>query len=247
MAKRVLGAFLATNDPIPGRRIQLTEADIRDLAEHLRPDDQLSANHDERVLIPTRIVLAELRRTPSGSLGLWVESEVDEETLVDFPERFGYSVGYGRELIAANPDSSLPLLQLVVDSENFTDEQLHGTVAALGAHFNVTAGWWLQYSELPPPVVILGLGIQFVASVPPAVLRGMLVDAIKGWLFKGRSGTPTEFRLNLRDETREISAFIRTSDPDVFGRAVELLREVLPQEGVAYEYEDDDQAYRKIR
>ncbi|MBF6606994.1 MAG: hypothetical protein IVW53_15615 [Chloroflexi bacterium] len=90
---------------------------------------ELHVSHDEHVTINARCTKAELRRTGSGSLGLWVEHDVDERDLARFGDHFGYSVGWATEAVPLDPSSRLPELQLIVDSENFADEEFDGAVA----------------------------------------------------------------------------------------------------------------------
>lgn len=215
MATRTIGAYIATSDPIPGRRRQLTEDDIRTLAEHTQLGPvELRVMHDEHVTISARCTKAELRRTDSASLGLWVEHDVDERDLERFGDHFGYSIGLATEAVPADPSSRLPELQLMVDSENFADEEFEGAVADLRPRFNVSAGWLSQYQELPPPNVIIALALQFVASVPGDLLKAALYDVLKGRLFHPRCGTPTVFTFKLREAGREISARV-TPDPPI--------------------------------
>jgi len=247
MAKRVLAGFLATSDPIEGRRHQLTEQDIRDLAEHVTVDDRLHLSHDERVVIPTRLVKAELRRTDSGSLGLWVEHEMEEEDAALLPSSYGYSVAFSREASPGEANSDLPEMQLVVDGANFSDEDFDGALADLRKHFNVSAGWMQQYSELPPPHVFIALGIQFVATIPVHLLRSLIVDAIKNRFFRPASMQPTVFTFSLREMDKEIKARIETSDPEIFGQGVELLRDAIDSESHLVEYDAENDTWKHVR
>ncbi len=246
MAKR-FSAFLATSGPVPGRSRTLSEDDIRSLAGSLTPGEPLTWNHDDRTHVDARIVAADLRRTPDDELGLWVEVEVDDQVFEALPDRFGFSVGFGREDFPLDPESDLPTIQLAVDSENFSEDDLVGALTALQANFNVSAGWFDQYSELPPPVVIIGLGLMFVQTIAPEVLKSVLVEAIKDRLFHPRSGRPTLFHVHLKSTDREIRAHIETSDPDVFREAAGLLRDLVGREGEAFDFLPGENDWKRIR
>jgi hypothetical protein len=246
VATRTIGSYIATNDPIPGRRRQLTEDDIRALAEHTRVGPvELHVSHDEHVTINARCTKAELRRTGSGSLGLWVEHDVDERDLARFGDHFGYSVGWATEAVPLDPSSRLPELQLIVDSENFADEEFDGAVADLRLRFNVTAGWLLQYQELPPPNVIIALALQFVASVPGDLLKAALYDILKSRFLHPRSGTPTVFTFKLREASREISARIATADPEALASALNSLERIVSGEPDRYEFDASKEEWRQ--
>jgi hypothetical protein len=249
VAKRVVGAFLATSDQLPGRRHLLSEDDIRSLAEQIEigSDEPISVNHDSRRRIHRRIVATEVRRTGSGSLGLWVETELDEDDLALFPDGFGYSVAFAKELIELDPSSTLPVLQLVVDDENFTELEFEQTVDALRGTFNVSAGWYQQYQELPPPVVILLLGLKFVLEIPPEALKSVLVDAFKDRFLKQSTGRATIFQLRLRGgPSGDVAAYVETSDPEVFGDAMATIREAIRHSDSGAEFDPQTRDWRRI-
>ncbi|HEY5487492.1 MAG TPA: hypothetical protein VIK06_07585 [Candidatus Limnocylindrales bacterium] len=252
MAIRTIGAYIATSDTIPGRRRQLTEEDIRSLAEHAEAGPvELDVNHDEQVTIRALCTKAELRRTDSGALGLWVEHEVDESDLERFGDRFGYSVGYATQAVRADPTSDLPVLQLIVDSENFADDVFEGAIADLRVQFNVSAGWLLQYQELPPPAVIIAIGLQFVASAPWDLAKAALYDVLKSRFMHPRGGTPTVFKFKLREidpeteKRREISAQVITADPKMLGLALNALEDISANDANRYEFDSSKGKWRQ--
>jgi len=117
MGKVQIAAFAATSDEIPGRRFH-------------RPDDPLYHNHDQRLPVSSRLLLAEMRRTDSGSLGLRVEREIDEDDLARLGDSGGYSVTFAKEAVALDPGSDKPTEAAAA----------HGLAEAFGADEVVMVG-----------------------------------------------------------------------------------------------------------
>jgi hypothetical protein len=246
MATVTLSGYLASNNPIRGRRMQLTEEDIYALAELARPGYPFHYDHDLRVLVAAHVVSSELRRTDDNYLGLWVEVEIDEEELAKYPDVRAFSVGVGRQVVEAAGESDRPPIKVALDSENWSDEQLAGLVSELRPQFNVAAGWMLRYGELPPPIAMIALALQWVASIPPDVLTSMISDAFVHWLMRPGADRVTEFSFDLIDEDRTIKGHIKTDDPDMFRDALGFLRDVCFREGEQFEWDPETKQFRRI-
>jgi len=243
----ILTGYLATNNPIPGRRMQLTEEDICALAEVVRPGYPFHYDHDPRVLVAANVVSSELRPTVDNCQGLWVEVEIDEVEYAKYSDVRAFSVGIGRQVVEAAEESDRPPIRVALDSENWSDEQLRELVSELDPHFNVAAGWMLRYGDLPPPIVMVALALQWVASIPPDVLKSTITDAFARWLMRPGSERRTEFSFDLIDEDRTVNSLIKTDDPEMFREALGFLRDVCSRPGEQFEWDPETRQFLRIR
>ena len=94
---------------------------------------------------------------------------------------------------------------------------------------------------------MIALLLQFVSTIPPDVLRSLIVDAVKDRLFKPASGKATVFTLTIREPGREVRARIETSDPAVLGDGVAMLRDALDLDSEFLEYVPGPKEWRRLR
>ena len=169
MSKRVIASgFLATSDVVPeyGEAV-LSEDDVRALHRAYSTSSvPMYSNHDPSKVIPVNSVTADLRRTDTGSLGVWIEVEIDE---ADWDPSFtGWSFGWFREEVSPAPESLRPPIQFGADPALFTLEEREA-LASLQKVFNVRGGRYYQFSAVTdqhPATVILVLLAETLRAVP---------------------------------------------------------------------------------
>lgn len=77
----IVDGFVITNNRVAAYGgVQVSEEELSRIADQIRHSGvPMLANHDERLRLKPRLLNVDVRPTPSGALGVWVEFETDEE------------------------------------------------------------------------------------------------------------------------------------------------------------------------
>ena len=123
------------------------------------------------------IQLVELRKTPSGSVGIWVEFDVDEEEWNRLGHIGGFSVAVIEPVQDDQPvvDLGKPELKLVVDAGLLDAETFKRVREELSVHFRVSGGLLYQFSIIPPVKVIIEISVATLVSLPAGVLEQLSI------------------------------------------------------------------------
>lgn len=151
IARRVRG-FMATTDPLSVYGgVQLPEQAIRELVEMIRLGPlPLQVQHDDRYRLNPKVIVAEVRRTTTGSLGAWVELELDPDEWNTVADMKGFSVATIGNYSSPDLAARKPILLFSADAGEFDRQDYEAAVRKLSDHFAVGGGnstsfpSWLQ-------------------------------------------------------------------------------------------------------
>jgi hypothetical protein len=243
VASRHIGTFLATEDQDPERAIRLSVDALQTIADNVNSGSlPLHAEHDERrPLSLTAIPLAELRSTVTGTQGVWVEFEVDEDEVEAAGSYIGgLSVSYIANPVQPDISSGKPPLVLATDSRYFTEEMREEAQQRLSEDFAVGGGPLMQFSAIHEGVILLEFARQTLDSFPPAVLAAIFVGALSRFLHVG-GAERSAFKFQITDGDRKVRAQLRTSDVESLREAVQALRSEVERSPVAQLLEFDEE------
>lgn len=110
MATKVLKMFLVTSDPIEKYGgIYISPALMPMIAEQVRGGHiPWYIEHDARHTFEPRLLLADVRETEVGSVGIWVEIEIDERDWDRVAHTIGISVAIIGDQFQLDADSGKP-------------------------------------------------------------------------------------------------------------------------------------------
>ncbi|MFC0503553.1 hypothetical protein [Micromonospora costi] len=229
--------FVATTDPLDAYGgISVPEQSLRNLMERLNSGSQsMTGHHDGLLPVRTRSVKAELRPTPRGGVGLWVEGEADEAEWTALGEVGGFSVGGRMDLAEEHwPAQPKAALRVSADLGWFPPEDLVAALRLMSRDFGVRGSHLLQLSALPPARIILEVALPVVAALGPNLAASALWDGLKLLLlrFQAKKGAlarqepdvpipPPVFEFDVvgADDFRA-TAQLRTEDPEVLKLAL---------------------------
>jgi hypothetical protein len=114
------------------------------------------AQHDSRLPMTFEVISAEIRPTQDGTLGVWVEVDVDEDEW----ERGGGDLRRGWSVTLTQPFLQVPAegaphVELNVDAAHFLEEDIEAAARELSSHFSVEVRRMYQFSVVPPPNIYL--------------------------------------------------------------------------------------------
>jgi hypothetical protein len=139
MAKTVQG-FIATSGFVPlyGRAV-LSEEDVRTIYERIKAGGiPITPHHDERNTPAARYRTIELRRTPTGDLGVWAEVEFENEA--EAAKYGGWSIGWFADTDTGDEQDPRPPVRFGADVFHFTDDEREAAAAPLRSVFQVLGG-----------------------------------------------------------------------------------------------------------
>jgi hypothetical protein len=216
VGKDIVKGFVATTDEVPVfGGVQLTEEALHELAKALSAGKvPMLADHDPRKPIEASILVAEVRPTERGSLGVWIEVEVPEGAVDGMR---GFSYGAAMSVLRVGPEDAPPV-GLFVDPSRATEAEIEQAADALAAvGLRVEAGVYLQFALSPEAVIVLSIALEALISIGASAIW----DGIKKLVHPGES---TELRFQLeRADGEKITALVRTTDPGVAQTAIEEL------------------------
>lgn len=219
---------MATSAPVPGYGgIALSEEGIVMIAKELQTGKiPHSINHNAIQRLDTDIRLIELRRTDSGSLGVWVEMYVDENQWRSEGHLGGFSVTVVSDTLDPDTTSRKPVIELFADAGQFDDEAFQDTVEALRKDFAVGGGRLYQFSIEPPPNVIVEIAVSTIGGAASILLAGAL-SMIFAKLFKPKHAHESIFTIRVRDGNKVQNCRLTTSDPEIAKIAAETWKDAV--------------------
>ena len=210
---------------------------------------QMTADHDGRKRLNPRWINAEIRRTERGSLGVYVDFEVDEDEWAKYG-RVGWSVSGTVWVWKASQENSSPALSVQADASHFDGQALEAAIKALCPHFAVSGGLLYQFSEIPPARIMIEMALLTLQVIPINLISSALYDGFRHFLRPRRADKSIfEFRISDEERNRSINARIETSDPDILRSALTQMQTLYSgrPEDDTYEFDDQDQEWRTLR
>lgn len=244
MANIIVSGFIATTDPVPAYGgVALSEETIKEMASSIRlGDSQMPVAHDGRRALNLCVLGAEIRRTDRGSLGVWLELEVEEEEWKRYGDLRAFSVGMIEHLVKPTGDSE-PFIGIYADAAHFDEQLLAEVEAKLKSSFVVGVGRLYQFSELPPPNVIIEMTMVALQALPGNLLGAVLYDALK-MLLKPKHAPRTVFRFRLKDKQRWVEGYLETDSEVVAREAVRSLPQLASAQAGDQAFEFDSKKKR---
>lgn len=237
--KRVAG-FVATTDPLEAYGgIRLAEEALRSMHDQfVRGEVPMNGHHDSLLPIRTRNLVASLRPTERGGLGLWLEVDVHEEDW----DRSGLARGWSysaQEQIPPEewPTPTQPVVSVTIAAGRFANADLIAALQLINRGFPVAGSRLFQFSALPPARIIVDMVWPVLTALGPNLAASAIWDGLKLLVLRFQvrkerareSGTGpvpidkpiVEFHIAGGD-FRAIAA-VRTEDPDVLQKAMEVM------------------------
>jgi hypothetical protein len=242
--------FVVTDDPVDvygGVRIDTGE--IPRIAEQIRNKGlpTMPVNHDERVRLKPRVLNVDVRNTDSGSLGVWIEFEIDEETWRAAGDLRALSISTIETYKGAPGDPSKPLIQVASDAAHWDDDLRDEVAVALSPHFNVNSGRLYQFNLEPPAKIIVEFGVpllQLIQSVGINVFSSALWDGLKLFWPAGQSKR-TFLVFSTPGSGGRTRLFVSTPDREVAKHAVDKLPEIANSSGSAFHYDEQQDRWEE--
>lgn len=230
METEIVKGFVATNDVVPAYGgVQLPDEMLQEMAVVLKEGKlPFLAEHDPLRPVDAKILVSEVRKTESGSLGVWVEAEVP---LGSMDGMAGFS--YGASVIAYRVgDSEAPVVGLFAEPSRVSESEIAEAADILAKKgLRVEAGPYLQFSIDPGVVIVLAIGLEILVSVGGSAIW----DAIKSLVHPKKD---TEMRIQVEKPSGEkVSALVRTNDPQVAEKALQTLGPAV-QDAVKLSYQE---------
>ena len=246
-----VSAIVATTDPIPAYGgIRLAPGVLKGVLARIREGRlNFTADHDGRKRLNPKLLHAEIRHTERGSLGVFVELEVEEDEWARHGRR-AVSVAVSEPVTASSQLNSSPCLSVAADASHFDDQSLEAAVKVLSSHFAVDGGRLFQFSELPPARIMIEMALLTLQVIPINLISSALYDGLRHFLRPRRADKSIfEFRISDEERKRSINARIETSDPDILRSALTQMQTLYSggTEDDTYEFDDQDQEWRTLR
>ena len=247
MEKTVLTGFIATSDVIPfyGKAV-LSEENVRSIYKTYQDQGiPMIGNHDERNVVEARVLSVDLRRTPTGALGVWVEVEFDDEA--DVAGYGGWSIGWFENNYQPADGDPRPVIRFGADAAHFTDEERDRAAAELGKVFAVSGGRYYQLGLDGPAAVVLMVAAETIRSIPANVLGNLVYDALRHLIPSGLRTKPTLFKFSVRNGSSETRGVLETSDPELIREAIHTFGALVDSPSGMYVFDADDRTWTVIR
>jgi hypothetical protein len=192
----VVEGFIITTSPVAVYGgVQLPPEQMHRIADQVRRQGvPMLAHHDERHRLKPRLLNVDVRETGSGSLGVWVEFEIDEEAWKAAGDIRGFSATMVEPYREADPDSPKPLLQIASDAGHWDDDLRDEVAAALSPHFNASSERLYQFNAEPPAKIIVDFAVPLlplIGSMGINVFSSALWDGLKLFFRPVRRTEPT--------------------------------------------------------
>lgn len=216
---KVYKATVATTDPIAGRNVRIPEQELYQIAEHIRSGRiPIRVDHDPRKRLYPHILQAEVYPTEHGTLALRVMYELSDEDAEACEGKCGFSISLTEPFrlpdVCSRGDK--PLLTLVVGSSHFDDDTFETAVRELVLYFSLDTRYLHRFSPLPPPQVIVDIGVSAAGGVISSTIVLALVAACKKFL-KSKDGQQTIITF----KKGETEVRLQTADAEVLQKAIE--------------------------
>ena len=225
MATRVIEAFVATSRPLTAYGgVQLAPAVLDRMAESLRSGQiPMQADHDMRRPLFATVLQAEVRDTPDGYAGVWVELEVDSDEWAELEREHlarghpgGFSFSGAVPVATVEPLASAPavVIRLAADAAFWDDDDLLAAGRALNAAGRIDLSRRYAFAFDPTPIVVVMLAMD----VGVGVIANALYDGLRRFILPDRR-TTFEFQVKRKDE--RIKARLETNDPEAMRKALD--------------------------
>jgi hypothetical protein len=234
MSKIVVKGFMATTHPVSAYNqvLALPPEYIYSMVEAIRSGRlPLTFKHDARYQANLKLLLAEVRETDDGHLGMWVEFEAEEEEWEQHGFLSGFSVTVVGNIFEPDPTDTKPMLKIFADAGHFEDADYVSAVEHLQEHFAVGGGRIYQFSELPPVRVIIELVYNTLQSIPGNILASALYDGLK-WLLRPKRVQREEpvpdtvFEFRIKNGNQSIDAQLKTSNDELLKEALTTFQSI---------------------
>ena len=176
----------------------------------------MGIEHNGEYNFRPNILLAEVRETETGSLGVWVEWELDEEAWKTCGFRKGLSISFTEPFFHSDIEGNKPLLVMSVDLLHFDETTFRDAVGELLPYFTVQARRLYQLSDLPPAQVLIEIGIGVAGNVLAVGMAAAIKAALKRFLHP-KTGQETIFR--FKQGTTE--TFLQTNNEELLEKTVD--------------------------
>lgn len=248
MNKRTLKGWVATDGPIDGHpdlRVDLEM--LAELADRLRSGQMpFQFDHDSDKPIKSRVLLAEVRQLENGDHGVWAEIEVfgDDQTISELEMRKGFSIAFTKALPRTDHPrtSNKPKIAIFVDAINFGSAAALEAARTLSPEFDVQPGLLYQLWIVPPPKIIIYLGIEALKSIAD----GLFFDTLKKLMSRSKqSKTSLELEFRVTTPKGNVDARLKTSNPTEAKQALKALRDITKPLGKSIVYDLQGKRWRK--
>ncbi len=220
----IIKAFVTSTDPCPKYNgLSLPPETMYKIAESIREKrTTLGIEHDRKHNLPYRVLKSEVRETDIGSLGVWVELEMDQEHWEKAENKQAFSITLHQVFHLPDPEDKKPKITIAIDPACIDAKTSKEVIEELESCFAVEAHHLLQYSDLSPIasiVVTVALATQAVGSL----IAEAICSAVKKLIATK----------NKNDENQEVMAliqkgdtkiFVKTGDPHIKEAIAELIR-----------------------
>jgi hypothetical protein len=246
----IVDGFVITNAPVAVYGgVQVSKEELSRIADQIRHlGVPMLANHDERLRLKPRLLNVDVRPTPSGALGVWVEFETDEEAWKAASNAVGGLRGFSVSVVEVYKEATgaffKPFVQISSDAGHWDDTLRDEVAEALSPYFNVKSSRLYQFNVEPPAKIIVEFGIALlplIQSVGINIFSSALWDGLK--LFfprfpQGKRTEPTIIDFSAPRGNGVVHFFVRTSDTEVAKHAVDKLTEVADSSGNGFHYNE---------
>jgi hypothetical protein len=224
MSRITIRGFITTSDAVQAYGgVALAPETMYYIANEIRQGKMpLHSHHNERYLLDPQILLVDVRETSSGSLGVWIEFEIDEQEWKEHGNLGGFSIAVTSDHFEPNPNSTKPVLKIYADAGHYSEVSFRAAIARLERHFAVGGGRLYQFNILPPAKIIIDFALATVQAIPPNILSSWLYDGLKVLLQKPKNHKAAEplsesvTCIRITSENQQIDLFqIQTNDPEV--------------------------------
>lgn len=186
------------------------------------------------------VISAEIRPTQDGTLGVWVEVDVDENEW----ERGGGDLLRGWSVTLTQPflqgpAEGAPHVELNVDAAHFLEEDIEAAARELSSHFSVEVRRMYQFSVVPPPNIYLLASLDALRDLAIAVVGAAFYDGLRH-LLRPRDAERSVFTFRFREGDREVSARIETNSEEALRQAIDKMPELADSPEDDYSYDADE-------
>jgi hypothetical protein len=172
----IIKTFVTSTDPIPkynGYSLPL-EA-IHDIAKKIREGQMpLGIEHSRRHSLLYRTLKSEVRKTNAGTLGVWVEIEVDEEVWKTVGDKQAFSVSVEEAYHFPDPTDTKPKITISADPAYIDEETCQAVITELEPYCAVEARHLYQLSDLSPIVIIISIASGAAGNLVSTAICGAI-------------------------------------------------------------------------
>jgi hypothetical protein len=252
MGLLTIEAFIVTDDPVEAYGgVQVPKDEITRIADQIRRNglQTMLAQHDERQRLKPRLLNVDVRQTDSGSLGVWVEFEIDEDAWKAAGGLRAFSISVIEAYKEGERDSSKPDLQFASDAGHWDNNLRDEVAAVLSTHFNVKSSRLYQFDLEPPAKVLIDFGVpllQLIQSVGVNVFSSALWDGLK-LFFAARPSKMTTIVFSAPRSEGRVRFYMNTPDPEVAMRALDKLPEIANSPASVLHYDEEQERWEEDR